>query len=145
MINEQKIYAIEDNVSTGGTFFISTGGINNTEYYYYTTNEERGKKINKVKCNGVYIVENDDSITSTKQFNKVYDPSIYILAKFDYESWYKITVPKGFVKNMFNIDRITENWLLTNNNFCRIIKMWSELYAVRGKLFISFLFIGTLL
>lgn len=97
------IVALEDNMSSGGTFFLGTGSTKNSIYYYYMTETEHGYKLQDVTASKAYIKYDAEPrivIENGCGFKHWYN---YIWA-FPVRTHYTIYVPEGTILNNYNID-----------------------------------------
>lgn len=102
-----NIYALQDNASIQGSFFLGSGNINGTMKYYYLTKNEDGVIMNTINADNVIIVESSDKphIEIDKQkFKEGFWNSQIFLGSFETTIKTKIIIPKGSVKYGFNVD-----------------------------------------
>lgn len=134
LASSAEIIALEDNISTKGSYFLGTGSSDNKEYYYfYTKSDDGNMKLNKVdaldgKVSLKYCSDNDSPrveeyhvIYQTKLVKrpKFWTTPIYIYNKYkkyrigeiinnDENTWSneKITIyiPEGTIKQNYNLD-----------------------------------------
>jgi hypothetical protein len=97
------IVALEDNISSGGTFFLGTGSTKNSIRYYYMIKTERGYKLQDVSASEAYIKYDAEPrivIGNGCGFKHWYN---YIWA-LPVHTHYTIYVPEGTILNNYNID-----------------------------------------
>ena len=97
------IVALEDNVTTNGTFFLGTGAVKDDIHYYYMIETERGYKLQDIAASKAYIkydtkprivVENGCGFKHW--YNNIW--------AFPTRTHYTIYVPEGTILNNYNID-----------------------------------------
>jgi hypothetical protein len=59
-INTVPIVSIERNMTTEGHFFIGSGILQGELYYVFFKHENNGYKLDKIKADGVLIIENNN-------------------------------------------------------------------------------------
>jgi hypothetical protein len=111
---DHKIYALEDNNSLDGEFFLGCGSFNSDISYYYIM-ENDIDDVGKVKkmyseSKDISYIKNTNStphvslyfkkLTHKNRFFRLYKPG-KILDNYTYVVFY---VPEGTIKNNFNID-----------------------------------------
>lgn len=126
-----EIYALEDNTSTKGTFFLGTGSVNNKTYYCYYMLTEDGYKYDTISPQEYevylnYITDDEkphiDTLykTKTKTISSKYYWLVSARALFNPQGYkvgtviqtkkytlfkkYKIYVPKGTIDENYKID-----------------------------------------
>ena len=105
VVEEHEICALTDNSSVEGTHYLFSGYIDEELVCRYVVNTERGKHIEEIDMNYVYINEGDYTPT-VKHYT-------YVLEK-DWHKWfahtaflsdyYEFYVPENTVTNEYNID-----------------------------------------
>ena len=97
------IVALEDNMTTNGTFFLGTGAVKDDIRYYYMIETERGYKLQDVAASKAYIKYDTE-------------PRIVVENGCGFKHWYNniwafpthtrvtIYVPEGTILNNYNID-----------------------------------------
>lgn len=97
------IVALEDNMTSSGTFFLGTGSAKDSIYYYYMIETKQGYKLQSVAASKAYI----------KYDTK---PRIVIENGCGFKHWYNniwafpthtnytIYIPEGTILNNYNID-----------------------------------------
>ena len=103
------MYGLNDRFGIEGHFILGSGTIEEESYiYYYEKGEFGGYKINKVKSNGVEIIEREDSepVAYLKTYKyRVKENWFFGLGTISDKDEVKILyVPKGTVQVDFNID-----------------------------------------
>jgi hypothetical protein len=102
----KEIYALEDNITTSGEFFLGTGYVDGNMEYFYVVKDGKGKRIDSIEANKVTIVDHEG-----KPHIKVYEPrfkSKFVASLFDVpfalDNYYEFYIPKGTIKQNYNID-----------------------------------------
>ena len=100
------IYAIENNNSIHGSFFLGSGSVSGKAKYYYISDYKEGKKIYSIDLNKAYVVESNDKIPCIEvyksQFTNEWLRKHFI--NVHEENAYKIIIPVGSIKYNFNVD-----------------------------------------
>lgn len=60
-----SIYALADNRSTSGNFFLGIGSVDDDVKYYYVEQTELGKHVSSVPADNAYITESDTPTLTT--------------------------------------------------------------------------------
>ena len=97
------IVALEDNMTTNGTFFLGTGAVKNDIHYYYMIETERGYKLQDIAASKAYIkYDTNPRIVVEKGcgFKHWYNN----IWAFPVSTRYTIYVPEGTILNNYNID-----------------------------------------
>lgn len=106
-LEEISIYALKDNNSVQGEFFLATGYVDEKMYYFYTTKDEEGfLQINKVSVDDGKIKETDISEPKVIVYGERYKSKFarFMFGEFNNEKVYKFIVPKNTVTTEFNVD-----------------------------------------
>lgn len=106
VIEEQEIVALTDSTSIEGQKFLFLGYINEDLVCRYVINTERGKHIEEVKSDNVYIKEGDFKPTVIKhKFVPKADWYWWFCFPIEHETNYtELLVPENTVTNEYNID-----------------------------------------
>ena len=106
VIEEQEIVALTDSTSIEGQKFLFSGYINEDLVCRYVINTERGKHIEEVKSDNVYIKEGDYKPTVIKhKFVPKADWYWWFCFPIGHETNYtEFLVPENTVTNEYNID-----------------------------------------
>ena len=103
---ETKIIALQDNSSVQGRFFLGSGNIDGTMKYVYMKEEDGGYKMDSLDVENVTIIYSDS--TKIEVYNAEFKNKAirFLFCKYDLfsDSKYKIYVPKGTIKQNFNVD-----------------------------------------
>lgn len=105
VVEEREICALTDNSSIEGSYFLFSGYIDENLVCRYVIDTDKGKHVEEVDMNNVYINEGD------------YKPTVkhyYYELKKDWHNWfahdgftdecYEFYVPENTVTNEYNID-----------------------------------------
>jgi len=104
---EQNLVALDNNISTSGTFFLGSGSLKGKKRYYYLVNTSKGVHSRSVDASDTYIVEYD-SLSSPKivfhEFEEKarlwYLPNQKVTDGVD--NYYRIHIPEGSIKHQYN-------------------------------------------
>jgi hypothetical protein len=103
--NETKIIALQDNGSVTGSFFLGSGYVKGNMQYVYMT--ENGAEMKMYHVDADYaslIYANEPKVeTFEAHYSNSFVAFLFGQPVFDH-SKYKIYVPKGTVKQNFNVD-----------------------------------------
>jgi hypothetical protein len=103
--SEQQIYALQDNNSVKGSFFLGSGSIDGTMKYAYLIKSEDGVEIKYIDSDGVIIVEEDSNkpriITYSNRFTSGFWNKMSWCTISDKT---KIYIPKNSVKYDYKVD-----------------------------------------
>lgn len=102
--SDTKIIALKDNQNVNGSFYITSGYVNEDLYYYYATETEFGYKTEKIKTDNAYIKYTDGEAHIEKYVGGFANNSAYLWGLPMCDSRYIIYCPDGTVTNEFNID-----------------------------------------
>lgn len=102
-----EIYALKDNSSINGSFFLGTGSVDGNQVYSFIKEEDGGKKVSSISVDSAIIYEGEDGSPRID----VYDPHIKnkIVRKLFGDmtfgdSKYKIYIPDNSMINEYNVD-----------------------------------------
>jgi hypothetical protein len=104
LVSDTKIIALKDNQNVNGSFYITSGYVNEDLYYYYATETEFGYKTEKIKTDNAYIKYTDGEAHIEKYNGEFANNSAYLWGIPMCDSRYIIYCPDGTVTNEFNID-----------------------------------------
>lgn len=102
-----EIYALQDNITQQGSFFLGSGNVSGTMKYYYLTKNEDGVTMNTIDATSVVIVESFDKPHLEIQKSRVKDSfwkEQVIFSDFEPTLKTKIYITKGSIKYGFNVD-----------------------------------------
>jgi len=101
------IYALRDNTSVTGSFFLGSGNVDSTMKYYYLTKSENGVTMNNINASSVIIVESFDKPHLEIQKTRIIDGFWKNQVAFnDIEPIIKtkIYIPKDSIEYGFSVD-----------------------------------------
>lgn len=97
------IVALEDNMTSSGTFFLGTGSAKDSIYYYYMIETERGYALQSVAASKTYIkydtkprIVIENGCGFKHWYNNIW--------AFPTHTRYTIYIPEGTILNNYNID-----------------------------------------
>lgn len=97
------IVALEDNMTSSGTFFLGTGTVKSDVHYYFMTETEHGYKLQNIAASKAYIKYDTEPrivIENGSEFKHWYNN----IWAFPVSTHYTIYVPEGTILNNYNID-----------------------------------------
>ena len=104
---EEPIYALSDNESIEGSFFLGSGRINGDMKYVFIAEEENGKIMKDINAGNTYIIEDDDEEPRIEYYYERYkNKSIpkYFFGIDDSFSHYVVRIPEDSIMNQYKID-----------------------------------------
>lgn len=105
LIDTQPIYALEDNITHNGRYYLGSGTKNGDAAYFYVIEDDWGIKIESKDTDYAYIVyDNEESPRVEIYDGKWANPFIKMLGFFNPEDRYKFYVPEGTITTNMNID-----------------------------------------
>ena len=108
VISQRKIYALQDNFSTKGTFILASGSFQKTMQYTYLVEQDNGFVMEQINTYNIIIVEDDSNQPQivrygTKLVNEKNNKWIWQLGPHKYDC-IKIYIPKNSVRYNYEID-----------------------------------------
>ena len=104
MINKEKIYALGNELNVEGSFFLGIGSINEKMKYYYVVEEQHGKKIDNVKSDNAYIIEDDNETPRIETYeHRIKNDRLRFWFQGFNTMYRVIYVPEDSIKTEFNI------------------------------------------
>ena len=105
LIDTQPIYALEDNITHNGHYYLGSGTKDGDAAYFYVIEDEWGMKIESKDTDYSYIIYDNNE----KPRVEIYDgewsnPLIKALGFIGPENRYKFFVPEGSMTTNINID-----------------------------------------
>ena len=103
LLEEYELYAFQDNLSTGGHFFLGSGSIKNVQRYYYLCNHKNGLKMESLTTDEAYLNISDSPRIEvyTYEFKNKFLRKNFIIVE---DPFYKIYIPEGSIKYDFSVD-----------------------------------------
>ena len=108
----KPIYALKDNSSISGSFFLGTGSIDEDDYYYYVTREEgKGYIVNRIMVGGSTYLE----YLTTEDCEYKEPCLVYFYTKWESKTlrffawspsnWRTFYIPEGsIIENYYEVD-----------------------------------------
>lgn len=106
IVTEQELYALSDNSELSGHHYLFSGYVDEEYGYRYVINTEKGKHIEFVSADNVYIEEGNYEPKIVK-YTYEWKEDWYILFAinlFAEDDYTKIYIPEGTITNEYNID-----------------------------------------
>ena len=105
VVEEQEIYALTDNSSIEGASYLFSGYINENLVCRYVISTDRGKHIEQIDADYVYINEGDYK-PIVKHYTYVFEKEWYkwFAHTAFVDDYYEFYVPENTVTNEYNID-----------------------------------------
>ena len=105
LIDTQPIYALEDNITHNGQYYLGSGTKDGDAAYFYVIEDEWGMKVESKDTDYSYIIYDNDE----KPRVEIYDgewsnPFIKVLGFIEPENRCKFFVPEGSMTSNINID-----------------------------------------
>lgn len=106
----KNIYAIADGNSVSGSFFLGSGYVDCVQYYYYYEQlDNNGFKQRKVRVEIATVFEHTDTTGYISAYKMVLPKGHWaigwsVLTEWDLKYVYEIHIPKGSIRNSFNLD-----------------------------------------
>ena len=105
VIEEQKIYALNDSLGVEGGYYLFSGYIDGDLEYRYVINTDKGKHIEEVDADYGYIKEGNYTpkvehhyYTFEKKWHKWFAHRLFV------EDYYEFYVPENTVTTEYNVD-----------------------------------------
>lgn len=104
VVEEKPLYALTDTTSTYGEKFLFSGYIDEELTYRYIIETERGKHIEEIKTNNVYVNEGD-----YEPHVKIYNTELakdwyYLFAGHFGTTYYEFYVPENTLTHNYQVD-----------------------------------------
>ena len=97
------IYALQDNITNGGSFFLGSGHVDNELKYFYVTETELGYTINSIDADDVYIKYTTDRCHVEKH-TYTFDNWFVRCIAIPMTERYVFYIPEGSVINNYAVD-----------------------------------------
>ncbi|MEN2765755.1 hypothetical protein [Ornithinibacillus xuwenensis] len=103
--DEKQVYALQDNNSINGNFFLGSGSVEGEMKYYYMIETGRGLQMQSASANHSFINETDNDTPKVELYKEEFkNDFIQWLSPAWYITEYEFTIPIDSVKQNFNID-----------------------------------------
>lgn len=97
------IYALQDNLTTEGSFFLGSGHINDELKYFYVEQTEFGYTVNNVDADNTYIQYTTDRC-HLERHTYTFDNWFVNLIAVPLTDRYVIYIPEGSIINNYSVD-----------------------------------------
>ena len=107
IVYNTEIYALQDNSSVKGSFFLGSGNVDGTMKYCYLATNEDGVTMNTIDANSVIIIESDDEPHIATYRSIVKDSFLkrqVLFGEIEPILKTKIYIPKNSIKYNFDVD-----------------------------------------
>lgn len=98
------LYALQDNSTASGSFFLGSGNIDGEQKYVYMAKTKNGYRMGSIPAEDCYINESADKPKIEQYKNgyksKFFRNNLFFLG----DDSYKIYIPKGSIKYNFEVD-----------------------------------------
>jgi hypothetical protein len=101
---EKEIYALEDNLTNKGSYFLGSGSHDGAIKYFYLTKQDDGVVLNSIDVKNVILVENNEGIHKIVFYTPHFKNN-------NLDKWFapfgertKVFIPKGSIKYNYNVD-----------------------------------------
>ena len=104
--NTQKLASIDFKNGISGSFFLGTGTVGDAPYYFYMINDNDAYIPKRVQIDdNIRIKESSSELSNIKQYEYKFNNKIWYLIALPeiFSGQYVITIPKGSIKNNFNM------------------------------------------
>ena len=102
-VEDTDIYALQDNMTTEGRFFLGSGHIDNELKYFYVKQTDVGYTISNVDVDNAYIQYTSDRCYVEKQQGKFNNWFVRLIAE-PMDVRYIFHIPEGSIINNYSID-----------------------------------------
>lgn len=97
------IYALQDNITTDGSFFLGSGHIDDELKYFYVAKTELGYTVKNIDADQAYIQYTDGRCHIEKQ-SYTFDNWFVRLITVPLTDRYIIYIPEGSIVNNYSVD-----------------------------------------
>lgn len=98
-----EIYALQDNVTTDGSFFLGSGHIDDELKYFYVEKTDLGYTVKNVDADRAYIQYTSDRYHIEK-YSYTFDNWFVRLIAIPVSERYVIYIPEGSIVNNYSVD-----------------------------------------
>lgn len=103
VVEDIDIYALQDNLTTEGRFFLGSGHVDGELKYFYVEESEFGYKVNSIDADKCYIKYTSDRCHLEKQ-TYTFDNSFVQFIAIPMSDRYVFYIPEGSIINNYSVD-----------------------------------------
>lgn len=103
VVEDIDIYALQDNITTDGSFFLGSGHIDDELKYFYVEKTELGYTVKNIDADQAYIQYTTDRCHIEKQ-SYTFDNWFVRLIAEPITDRYIIYIPEGSIVNNYSVD-----------------------------------------
>ena len=104
LVETREIYALEDNITHGGRYFLGSGTANGDAAYFYVVEEDFGIKTKSKDTDYAYIRYTDETPTVEYYKTEFKNPLIRLLTLWGPYNVCRFNIPEGSVTTNINVD-----------------------------------------
>ena len=104
LVETKEIYALEDNITHGGRYFLGSGMANGDAAYFYVVEEDFGLKTKSKDTDYAYIKYTDETPTVEYYETEFKNPLIRFITLWGPYNICRFKVPEGSVTSNINVD-----------------------------------------
>lgn len=104
LVETKEIYALEDNITHGGRYFLGSGTANGDAAYFYVVEEDFGIKTKSKDTDYAYIRYTDETPTVEYYKTEFKNPLIRLLTLWGPYNVCRFNIPEGSVTTNINVD-----------------------------------------
>jgi hypothetical protein len=105
LVDTQEIYALEDNIISPHTHYISSGMKNGEAAYFYIIDDEWGRQVLSKNTDNSFIKYDNEGSPRVETYEAEYhNPIIRILSLMDPSDRYRFIIPEGTMTEDIIID-----------------------------------------
>lgn len=103
VVEDIEIYALQDNITTEGSFFLGSGHVDDELKYFYVEETELGYVVNNVDADNAYIKYTTDRY-HLERLSYTFDNWFVRLIAFPMNNRYVFYIPDGSIINNYTVD-----------------------------------------
>lgn len=105
LVNTQEIYALEDNIVSSHTHYISSGLKDGEAAYFYIVDDEWGRQVLSKNTDNSFIKYDNEGSPRVETYEaKYHNPIIRIISLLEPSDRYRFVIPEGTMTEDISID-----------------------------------------